>query len=351
MKNRRIQEISPPCTGWNPVAVRADMGEESGMPAAQRYPIIFNPKARSQKGGRVLRFLMSHANRFALYATNHAGEAHELAARFAAEGEPVVIAAGGDGTLNQVVRGLAGSSTVLGVLPAGTMNVFAREMGIPFDSLEHAFDVIEAGHVREVDLFEANGAPFVQMAGVGFDAQVIEETTWESKKRLGPLAYLLAAVKVLGEKPPQMEVVCADGRRETAVAVLAGNGSLYGGQFRFFRNANNHDSKLDVLVYKEAGYRLVLDSLRGLALGGIDLMESTTYFQTEAFTVNADRELPVEVDGEWLGRFTEVVFKETANHLRVLAPEGPLAGNFAETLKSLLSWPRRQHELETSRNR
>jgi YegS/Rv2252/BmrU family lipid kinase len=206
-----------------------------------------------------------------------------LRQRFAARGEPVVIAAGGDGTLNEVVSGLAGTSTILGVLPAGTMNVFAREMGIPFDSLDRALAVIDSGHIREVDLFEANGSPFVQMAGIGFDARVIEETTWESKKMLGPLAYLLAAVKVLGEQPPHMEVVCADGRREQGVAVLAGNGSLYGGQFRLFRNADNHDSKLDVIVYKEAGYKLVLDSLRGLALGGIDLMESTTYVQTEGF--------------------------------------------------------------------
>ena len=70
------------------------MGEECGMASPRRYPLIFNPKARSQKGGRVLRFLMSHANRFAMYATNHAGEARDLAARFAREGEPVVIAAG-----------------------------------------------------------------------------------------------------------------------------------------------------------------------------------------------------------------------------------------------------------------
>ncbi len=325
------------------------MGEESGMATAQRYPLIFNPKARSQKGGKVLRFLMNHANRFALYATNHAGEARDLAARFAADGERVVIVAGGDGTLNEVVGGLAGSSTVLGVLPAGTMNVFAREMGIPCDSLERALEVIDRKVVRDVDLFEANGAAFVQMAGVGFDAQVIEETTWESKKMLGPLAYLLAAVKVLGEKPPEMEIVLADGRRETGVAVLAGNGSLYGGPFRFFRNADNSDSKLDVLVYKQAGYRLVLDSLRGLALGGIDLMESTSYFQTESFTVTADREVPVEVDGEWVGRFSEVRFKETANRLRVLAPEGEMAGTFADTMKSMLPWSRRPPELQTMR--
>ncbi len=320
------------------------------MEQPHRYPVIFNPKARSQKGGRVLRFLMNHANRFALYATNHAGEARELAARFAAQGEPVVIAAGGDGTLNEVVNGLAGSRTILGVLPAGTMNVFAREMGIPFDSLEKAFQVIERRFVKEVDLFEANGSLFVQMAGVGFDAMVIEETSWEAKKKFGPLAYLIAAVKVLGETPPQIEVICACGRREQGVAVLAGNGALYGGQFRFFRNADNNDSKLDVLVFKEAGYRLILDSLRGLALGGIDLVGSTSSFQTESFIVRADREVPVEVDGELIGRFSEIRFADTDNRLRVIAPEEPLAGGFTDAVWSLLPWSRRTVELQTTRS-
>ena len=312
------------------------------METARRYPLIFNPKARSQKGGRVLRFLKNHADRFAVYPTTHAGAARKLAADFAAQGEPVIIAAGGDGTLNEVVGGLAGSDTVLGILPAGTMNVFARELAIPFGSLEKAFAVIEQGFVREVDLFAANGAPFVQMAGVGFDAAVIEETSWGAKRLLGPLAYLLAAVKVLGAKPPTMEVECADGRRATGVAVIVGNGALYGGPFRFFRNAHNRDSKLEVLVYKEAGYRLVLDSLRGLACGGIDMLESTCYFQTGDLTVRADREVPVEVDGELSGRAAEVRFAETAHCLRVIAPENPPAGNLAGGWLSCLSWPRKQ---------
>ena len=145
------------------------------MALPHRYPLIFNPKARSHRGQRALRFLMEKANHFTLYATNHGDEARELAARFAAAGEPVVIAAGGDGTLNAVVCGLAGSKTALAVLPTGTMNVFARELGIPFDNLAKAFEVIERGFIREIDLFEANHAPFVQLAGVGFDAQVIEE--------------------------------------------------------------------------------------------------------------------------------------------------------------------------------
>jgi len=317
------------------------------VPTPHRYPLIFNPKARSQRGQRTFRFLMEHANRFALFATNHGDEARTLAAKFAADGEPVVIAAGGDGTLNAVVKGLAGSQTALGVLPAGTMNVFARELGIPFDHLEHSFQVIEQGFIREVDLFLANGSPFVQMAGVGFDALVIEETTWESKKKLGPLAYLLSAVKVLGEKPPKMKVIFEDGTSEEGVAVLAGNGSLYGGQFKLFRNADNQDSKLDVLVFKESGYRLVLDSLKGLALGGVDLSESTSYFQVESFTVIPDREVPVEVDGELLGRFSEIRFAESSSRLRVLAPENPITSRFAEAMKSIWNWPRRPAEPAT----
>ncbi|MFT4177560.1 MAG: diacylglycerol kinase family lipid kinase [Luteolibacter sp.] len=318
------------------------------MEVPHRYPLIFNPRAKGQRGDKTLRFLMRNANHFALYATNHAGEARELAAKFAAAGEKVVIAAGGDGTLNAVVNGLAGSRTALGVLPAGTMNVFARELGIPFGSLQKAFEVIRQGNVREIDLFEGNGAPFIQMAGVGFDAMVIEETTWESKKILGPLAYLLAAVKVLGESPPKMEILCSNGLREEGVAVLAGNGSLYGGQFRLFRKADNCDSKIDILVFKEAGYRLVLDSLRGLALGGMDLSESTSYLQAESFTVKADREVPMEVDGELIGRFREVKFAESPHRLRVLAPANPATGHFVDAVKSLLQWPNRPVELLTS---
>ncbi|KAB2638173.1 MAG: diacylglycerol kinase family lipid kinase [Verrucomicrobia bacterium] len=311
------------------------------MPPSRRYPLIFNPKARSQRGRRALRFLEARAASVELFATAHEDEASELAARFAAAGEPVVIAAGGDGTLNAVVRGLAGSNTALGILPTGTMNVFARELGIPFHSLDKSFEVIQRGFIREIDLFRVNQVPFVQMAGVGFDALVIEQTSWAAKKALGPLAYLLAAVKLLGEHPPQLEVICADGRRETGVAVLAGNGKLYGGPFKFFRKADNQDSMLDVLVYKEEGYRLVVDLLRGLAAGGLDLVSSASYLQTAEFFVRAAVEVPVEVDGELLGRYREIHFAQAGRLLRVLAPEVLPSRSWLGTLRHQLGWPRR----------
>ncbi|MCU0794996.1 MAG: diacylglycerol kinase family lipid kinase [Akkermansiaceae bacterium] len=303
-----------------------------------RYPVLFNPKARSQRGTRALKFLMDNAAGLALYATRSPEESEALARRFAENGEPLVIAAGGDGTLNAVVKGLAGTRTALGVLPTGTMNVFAREMGIPFDNLDRAFEVILAGNVIEVDLFEANGTPFVQMAGVGFDAAVIEETTWESKKVLGPLAYLLSAVKVLGEDPPKMTVRTREGEVLEGVAVLAGNGSLYGGQIRLFHRADNQDSKLDVLVFKEAGYKLVMDSLKGIAMGGIDFNDSTvSYVQAGSLVVTADRDVPLEVDGELVGRTREVTFgNDEPGRLRVLAPKEPIGTRFVEAMKTVV---------------
>ncbi|GAA5481915.1 diacylglycerol/lipid kinase family protein [Haloferula sargassicola] len=303
-----------------------------------RYPVLFNPKARSQRGRRALEFLMDNAAGLALYATRSAAEAQALAERFAEQGEPLVIAAGGDGTLNAVVQGLAGTRTALGVLPTGTMNVFARELGIPYDNLDRAFEVILEGNVREVDLFEANGTPFVQMAGVGFDAAVIEETTWETKKVLGPLAYLMSAVKVLGEDPPMMRVRTGDGRTAEGIAVLAGNGSLYGGQFRIFHRADNQDNKLDVLVFKEAGYRLVLDSLRGIASRGVAFDESTVvYLQTESLVVESEREVPLEVDGELIGRTKRVVFgDDQPERLRVLAPKRPIGTRWEEAMKTFI---------------
>jgi len=261
--------------------------------------------------------------------------------QLAADGEPVVVAAGGDGTLNAVVQGLAGTSTALGVLPAGTMNVFARELGLPFNSLKKSFNVLEEGFVKEVDLFEVNGHAFVQMAGVGFDAQVIKETNLETKKIFGPMAYVMAAMKVLGDTPPKMRVVCEDGRVEEGVCALAGNGSLYGGQVKLFRKADHSDDMLDLLVFTEAGYKLVRDSVKGIATGAIDSGNSSVkYLQAKSFQIQCDREVPIEADGEYIGRVTEVSLVPAKRKLRVIAPENPKDGIFASVVKTLVKIPR-----------
>ncbi|MGC6566079.1 MAG: diacylglycerol/lipid kinase family protein [Akkermansiaceae bacterium] len=306
-----------------------------------RYPLILNPRAKSEKGRRALNFIMENATRFTIYATRSREEAIELACRFVEEGEKLVIAAGGDGTLNAVIEALAGSQTTLGVFPTGTMNVFAREMGIPYDKLQNAMEIIDEGHSEEVDLFAMNGTPFVQMAGIGFDAQVIEETTWERKKRLGPLAYLLSATKVLGETPPQLEIVCDDGRTFEGVCLLVGNGSLYGGQFPLFRKADNSDELLDVVIFKKAGYQFVRATLRGLAKGGIDPDSpgtSVEYVQARSLEVTCEETMPIEVDGELWGRSKKAVFAPTGKKLQVFAPKEPKVKLRYALLKILTPW-------------
>lgn len=313
---------------------------------AHRYPLIFNPSAKSQRGRKTLRFLMSHAQWFGLYASQSAEDATALARKFAEQGEPFVLVAGGDGTVNCVVQGLLGSSTALGVIPAGTMNVFARELGIPVNSLEKSLAVIEEGFIKEVDVFEANGRPFVQMAGIGFDAQVIEETTWETKKTFGPLAYLVSAIKVFGDTPPKMKVISDDGTVEEGVCAIVGNGSLYGGQMKLFRKADHSDEVLDILLFTDIDYKLVRESVMGIAKGAIDLGNSSVkYLQAKSFKVECDREVPMEVDGEYAGRVTEVSLLPAHRKLRVVAPEFPQDNIFVSMVKTITSGlPRKSSE-------
>jgi len=307
-----------------------------------RYPLLFNPNARSQKGRRALRFLMSHAQDFILYATRGVDDARDLARKLADDGEPVIIAAGGDGTLNAIVQGLMGAETALGILPTGTMNVFARELGIPVPNnvvmpLKKAIEVIHQGHVKEVDLFVANELPFIQMAGVGIDAEIIENTSWEMKKALGPLSYLLSAVKVIGENPPKLKITMPDGSIEEGVAVLAGNGELYGGQIKLFNKANLYDDLLDVIIFKEGGYRIVLDSIRGLAVGDIELSDKTVcYRQVNSMLVESEIEIPLQLDGELIGRSKQFSFRPKSTKLRVIAPEYPNENKIAEKFKQFV---------------
>jgi len=312
------------------------------MSDLSRYPLIFNPNARSQRGRRTLRFLMMHAQQFGLYASRSLEDAKALTRKFVEDGEPVVVAAGGDGTLNGVVQELAGSSTALGILPAGTMNVFARELGLPFNSLKKSLEVLNAGHIKEIDLFELNGHAFMQMAGIGFDAQVIEETDLEVKKMIGPMAYIMAAIKVLGANPPKVRVISEDGQVVDGVCAFVGNGSLYGGQLKLFSRADNSDEMLDLLVFTSVGYKQVMDSLVGIASGAIDARNSSVvYLQSRSFKIECDREVPVEADGELVGRFREVTLAPAKRKLKVVAPKNVKDGLFVSMVKTLVKVPRK----------
>ena len=284
-------------------------------------PVIFNPSARSTKGKKAEEAILRLSPTVKLLESFSFDEARALAAEAAAQGHETVVAAGGDGTVNAVIAGLVGTDSRLGVLPTGTMNLFARELGLPKGDLAGCWEVIENGVAKRVDLFEAGDGIFVQIAGVGFDAQIIEETTWESKKKFGPLSYALSAFAVAGQDAPRLRIHAEGHEPLEGAFVLIGNGSLYGPAFKVFRNAANDDGMLEVLVFENQSHIDLFRYLSGMAIGKVEKMKDVTYVCAPTLRVESDSPVPVEVDGELAGT-TPVEFKPLPEKLVVMAPRG-----------------------------
>lgn len=288
-----------------------------------RTAIILNPAARGERASALVEEIRALARDQAdLLLTHEKGQARQLARDAVAEGYTRVVAAGGDGTINEVVNGLAGSQAALGLLPTGTMNVFAKELGIP-RNLRACWEIIRAGHTREIDLPLANGHAFVQLAGIGLDAQIVQETSWASKKTFGPLSYLLCATQVAMRKPPLLRVHGTLPQSAAYVEhegsfVLLGNGRYYGGPFPVFRKARIDDRRLDVLIFKNLGILDVMRYLQNIALGTHLHLKDVVYFQAESLNVtSADGDIPVEVDGEVIGQLP-VAFSFHPKRLKIL---------------------------------
>jgi diacylglycerol kinase (ATP) len=276
--------------------------------------VILNPAARSERARNVWDRIES-LPRARVRPTQAPGDAQRFAREAADAGIRVVVAAGGDGTINDVVNGIAGSGTALGILPVGTMNVFAAELGLPND-LEEAWEVVEAGYTRSIDLAQANDHFFVQLAGIGFDAQVVERTSWNFKKNFGPLSYLVSAAQIAAEKPPRI-VVESEGRTWEGSFVLIGNGRFYGAPINVFKEAKLDDGLLDILILKNLGYLDLARFLTGVFTGTHTEFEDVDYFQTSLANVRSDEEVPVEVDGELMGKLP-VDFRIAPRKLRVV---------------------------------
>jgi diacylglycerol kinase (ATP) len=283
-----------------------------------RICIIFNPAARSDKARRLEDDLRRVAKGAVFKSTEGPGDAEAQAERAVEQGFDTIVAAGGDGTINEVVNGINGAPVNLGILPVGTANVFALELGLP-SKLEEAWRVVRQKKTRAVDLAWANDQCFVQLAGVGLDAQVVENTRWESKKVLGPLSYLLTVTQIAARKPPRLRVVSEAGSVEGSF-VLVGNGRLYGGPFAIFPDADMEDGLLDICVFKHVNYVALIRYARGVLFGGVHRnFTDVCYFKARQIRVESDDVVPIEVDGELSGH-VPVEFKVSRRKLRVLVP-------------------------------
>src|SRR5439155_18147826 len=178
-------------------------------------------------------------------------------------------------------NGIVGSSAELGLLPIGTVNVFAMELGLALRNLKLCWDIIQGGNVRLVDLSSANGRFFVQLAGVGVDAQVVKETSVAFKRSFGPLSYLISAAQIAARQPPHLVIESKGAKIMEGSFVLIGNGRLYGGPFPFFKRALIDDGLLDVVVFKRIGYLDIIRYLQEVIFSSSISMPELEYFQTK----------------------------------------------------------------------
>ena len=286
----------------------------------RKTAIILNPTARGERARRLRKRVEAVVNGAAvLRTTARCGDAECLARAAAEEGFTNVVAAGGDGTVNEVVNGIAGTHARLGLLPLGTMNVFAAELGLPSGDVGRCWEIIRAGHVRRIDLPRANDKHFVQLAGVGFDAQVVKETSRAFKRTLGPLSYLISAAQVATRQPPRLRVDSDHAATREGSFVLVGNGRFYGGPFPFFKRAKADDGLLDVLLFKRFGYLEFVRYMQDVVFRSSITAPDVEYFQAHSLRVTSDSKVPVEIDGELLG-YCPVQFKLRKHALRVLVP-------------------------------
>jgi diacylglycerol kinase (ATP) len=290
--------------------------------------LIFNPHAGQKLGldtnagsaEDVQAALRAEGIPFDPRPTDHAGHATELARQAVAEGRHLVIAAGGDGTVNEVAHGLAGTTTVLGLMPLGSIMNVARTLWVPRD-LALAARTMAEGKVLAMDMGRVGEHYFLEAAGVGLDAGLFGyfDRLESGASRLGVLRAALRFLRQLGR--PRLSIDYDGGRIEArAPLVSVANGPYVGAAYAIAPEARIDDGRLDVVVFRETGLLRVLVHL-ALVAGGRPLPPPAQAQLLRVRSVRVGkrrgRPLPVHADGEPMG-VTPARFEVAAAALRVI---------------------------------
>jgi len=217
--------------------------------------VLYNPAAGGGERLDEVRAAFEERGLAARWIQTTAADSGTSSARRAVEdGADVLIAVGGDGTVRACARAVLGSDVPLGIIPLGTGNLLARNLGIPVDPGE-ASDVVLGGRVRRIDVGSANGETFVAVAGMGLDARMMAAAAPELKARFGSLAYVATAFRHLRRRPFPVELELDGDERRVyrSTMVLVGNmGELPGG-LAMFPEADPADGWLEVLIVEASG--------------------------------------------------------------------------------------------------
>jgi len=221
---------------------------------SRKILIIHNPAAG--RNGKLLRATVAELDRLGcrtdLRESACAGDAERIAATIGPADYDVVVAAGGDGTLNEIVNGLGPDAPPVAVIPIGTANVFAREIGMPADPRRIA-RTIALGESKNLFVGRANGRKFVLMAGIGFDGWIVAATSSELKRRFGKLAYVYQGLRHFFWGDLTKCTARIDGKEHSAAICIVSNGRHYAGGFILTPQASVWESGFQVFLCNSAG--------------------------------------------------------------------------------------------------
>lgn len=288
---------------------------------SQTALLLINPYSR--RGAQslpVVRTLLAQAGIAVVETTPEKGRSLSDLIRVQASDVDFVIVGGGDGSLNAAAEGLIETGLPLGVLPLGTANDFARTVSIPLD-LAAAVRVIAAGRTTRIDLGDANGYPFFNVASIGFSADLARSLTEKAKKYWGKLGYALVAGRLLASSRLFTAVLEHDGLHEElrTLQVSVGNGRYYGGGMTVHENATATDGLLDFYSLEVDHWWRLLKLLPSLRRGTQGQWDDVRAFPTKELTIRTRTEMPVNLDGE-LKTTTPVRFTIREKAIAVFVP-------------------------------
>lgn len=232
--------------------------------------------------------------------TWEAGDARAFAVEGAARGADAVVALGGDGTVNEVLNGLSGTDVPLGIIPVGTANDFARQVGIPTNDVDHAMDVILRRKPRRIDTLELNGRRFLNVSTAGVGAETTAETPPEAKASLGALAYAISGVRKLADLSPQRAKFSGPGFELDAefLVFAVGNARATGGGTEITPRASVTDGLLDLCVVEAMPRREFVRVVSRLRKGEHLEDAGVHYRQLPWVRILGKEPITVNLDGE-----------------------------------------------------
>jgi diacylglycerol kinase (ATP) len=294
-----------------------------------RANLIYNPASgqiwNPFKPEYVKEYLTNKGWDLTISKTESQGDGTRLAHLSVREKYDVVIAAGGDGTINEVVQGLAGSNTVLAILPVGTTNVLARELNIPLN-FQDALTIIPDGEVINMDLGLINNRYFLLMVGIGFDAQLVNEVDSNLKKFTGMIAFAATSpVTMIKHKPAKMVITIWDklGKKKklkrNCYQVLISNVPTYATDLVVNASASFNDGLLDIDIFKSKKLHDFAWKMLSIALRKKSDSSITESYTFSKMTIKSSPPTPVQLDGDGAG-YTPASIEVKHKFLRIIRP-------------------------------